>query len=305
MKVAVVGSGAVGGFYGSLLARAGHDVTFVARGRHLAAIREHGLRVRGPYADFVTRAPATDETLSVGPVDLVLFAVKTYDNDSALPLLSPLVGAGTVVLTLQNGVDSPDQVAAVVGKGPVVAGAAYIATSIVEPGVIEQTGTYRRIAFGEMFAREPGLSARVARLDAVFREADIQSEPAADGRVPIWEKFIYLAPFAGITGASRQPIGVVRDDAAARRQLFAGFREVAAVAAAEGVPIGHDLLARIEAYVDGVPGSMRSSLLIDLLNGRRTEVEALQGSVVRRAAQLGVPVPVMETLYAVLRIAGR
>ncbi|HEX7085200.1 MAG TPA: 2-dehydropantoate 2-reductase [Vicinamibacterales bacterium] len=305
MRVAVVGSGAVGGYYGALLARAGHAVTFVARGRHLAAIREHGLRVRGPYADFVARAPATDDTQGIGPVDLVLFAVKTYDNDSALPLLPPLVGPETIVLPLQNGVDSPEQAAAVVGKAPVLAGAAYIATSIVEPGVIEQTGTYRRIAFGEVFARQPALSERVARLDAVFREADIQSEPAADGRVPLWEKFVYLAPFAGITGASRQPIGVVREDAAARRQLFAGFREVAALAAAEGIPIAGDLLTRIEGYVDGVPASMRSSLLIDLLNGRRIEVEALQGSVVRRAAQLGVPVPVMETLYAVLRIAGR
>lgn len=305
MKIAVVGSGAVGGYYGALLARAGHDVVFVARGRHLEAIRSRGLRVRGPWADFVAQAAATDDTRSIGPVDLVLFAVKTYDIDTALPLVPPLVGTGSIVLTLQNGVDSPEQTAAVAGRDAVIAGAAYIATSLVEPGVIEQTGTYRRIAFGEIFAPQPDLSARVARLDAVFREADIESEPAPDGRVPIWEKFVYLAPFAGMTGAARQPVGVVREDVAARRQLFAGFREVAALAAAEHVPVAADLMARIERYVDGVPGTMRSSLLIDLLNGRRTEVEALQGSVVRRAAHLGLPVPVMETLYAILRVAGR
>ena len=305
MKIAVVGSGAVGGYYGALLARAGHDVVFVARGRHLEAIRSQGLRVRGPWADFVAQAAATDDTRSIGPVDLVLFAVKTYDIDTALPLVTPLVGTDSIVLTLQNGVDSPEQTAAVAGRDAVIAGAAYIATSLVEPGVIEQTGTYRRIAFGEIFAPQPDLSARVARLDAVFREADIESEPAPDGRVPIWEKFVYLAPFAGMTGAARQPVGVVREDVAARRQLFAGFREVAALAAAEHVPVAADLMARIERYVDGVPGTMRSSLLIDLLNGRRTEVEALQGSVVRRAAHLGLPVPVMETLYAILRVAGR
>jgi 2-dehydropantoate 2-reductase len=305
MTIAVLGSGAVGGYYGALLARAGHDVVFVARGRHLEAIRSHGLRVRGPWADFVAHAKATDDTRSIGPVDLVLFAVKTYDIDTALPLLTPLVGPGSIVLTLQNGVDSPEQAAAVAGRDAVIAGAAYIATSVVEPGVIEQTGTYRRIAFGEIFTPHPDLSPRVARLDAVFREAGIESEPAPDGRVPLWEKFVYLAPFAGMTGAARQPVGVVREDVAARRQLFAGFREVAALAAAERVPVAPDLMERIERYVDGVPGTMRSSLLIDLLNGRRTEVEALQGSVVRRAAHLGVPVPVMETLYAILRVAGR
>jgi 2-dehydropantoate 2-reductase len=305
MRIAVIGSGAVGGYYGALLARAGHDVTFIARGAHLEAIRGGGLRVRGPLGAFAVSAPAYAETDSLGPVDLALLAVKTYDNDTALPLLPPLVGEQTTVLTLQNGVDSPDQTAAVVGARAVVGGAAYIATAVVEPGVIEQTGTYRRIRFGEVFAPGPSTSERVMRLHEVFEAADIQSEPAADGRVPLWEKFVYLAPFAGLTGASRQPVGVVRDDAAARRQLFAAFREVAAVARAEGVPIAGDTIERIAAYLDEVPATMRSSLLIDLTQGKRIEVEALQGSVVRRAAHLGVPVPVMETLYAVLRIAGR
>ena len=305
MRIAVIGSGAVGGYYGALLARAGHDVTFIARGTHLEAIRAGGLRVRGPLGAFAVSAPAYADTARLGPVDLALLADKTYDNDTALPLLPPLVGEQTTVLTLQNGVDSPDQTAAVVGARAVVGGAAYIATAVVEPGVIEQTGTYRRIRFGEVVAPGPATSERVMRLHEVFEGADIQSEPSADGRVPLGEKFVYLAPFAGLTGASRQPVGVVRDDAAARRQLFAAVREVAAVARAEGVPIAEDTLERIAAYVDEVPATMRSSLLIDLTQGKRIEVEALQGSVVRRAAHLGVPVPVMETLYAVLRIAGR
>ncbi len=305
MRVAVIGSGAVGGYYGALLARAGHDVTFIARGAHLEAMCAAGLRVRGPLDDFVVHAPARADTAALGPVDLAMFAVKTYDNGTALPLLPPVVGDQTIVLTLQNGVDSPEQAAAVVGERAVLGGAAYIATAVAEPGVIVQTGTYRRIAFGEVFAPGAEISARVTRLHEAFEAAGIQSEPAADGRVPLWEKFVYLAPFAGMTGAARQPVGVVRDDVAGRRQLFAGFREVAAVARAEGVPIADDILDRIAAYVDGVPATMRSSLLIDLSQGKPTEVDALQGAVVRRAAQLGVPVPVMETLYAVVRIAAR
>jgi 2-dehydropantoate 2-reductase len=213
------------------------------------------------------------------------------------------VGDGTVVLTLQNGVDSPDDVAAVLGREPVIGGAAYIATAVAAPGAIEQTGTYRRIAFGEVFEHAGAITPRVARLHELFAGAGIESEPAPDGRVPLWEKFAYLAPFAGMTGAARQPVGVIRGEPAARAQLIAAFREVEALARAEGVPVAADLLQRGLAYVDGVPASMRSSLLIDLLQGRRIEVEALQGAVVRRAAARGLAVPVMATLYGVLRAA--
>ncbi|MBK5296465.1 MAG: ketopantoate reductase family protein [Vicinamibacteria bacterium] len=303
MKIAVLGSGAVGGYYGALLARAGHEVVFIARSAHRDAIRSHGLWVRGPLGEWQVRARAEHDTAVVGRVDLVLFAVKTYDNDTALPLLDPMVGESTIVLTMQNGVDSPEAVAAVVGRGPVVGGAAYIATALSAPGVIDQTGTYRRIAFGEVFDPAGAITPRVATLHDAFAAADIQSEPAADGRVPLWEKFIYLAPFAGMTGAARQPVGVIRSDPAARAQLVAAFAEVHALALAEGVPVAADLLDRVLTYVDGVPATMRSSLLIDLSQGKRIEVEALQGAVVRRAAIRGVPVPVMTTLYAVLRAA--
>ena len=303
MRIAVVGSGAVGGYYGALLVRAGHDVVFIARGAHRDAIRRSGLRIRSPLGDWTALAPAEDDARVVGPCDLVLFAVKTYDNASALPLLGPLVGPGTVVLTLQNGVESPDAVADVVGRDRVLGGPTYIATALVEPGVIQQTGDYRRIAFGEVFEHAGTLTDRVRALDAVFTAAGIQSEPAADGRVPLWEKFAYLVPFAGMTGAARQPVGVIRADPVARAQLIAAFSEVEALARAEGITVAADLLQRSLRYVDGVPASMRSSLLIDLSQGKRIEVEALQGAVVRRAAVHGLPVPVMTTLYGVLRAA--
>jgi 2-dehydropantoate 2-reductase len=303
MRIAVVGAGAVGGYFGAFLARAGHDVRFIARGAHGEAIRSQGLTVRGPLGEFIVRAPVSESTVGGGPVELVLHAVKSYDNATALPLLPPLVGDRTAVLTLQNGVDAPDEASAIVGRAAVLGGAAYIATSIVAPGVIEQTGTYRRIVFGEVFSPSSSVSDRAQAIEQAMKAADIEAEARPDARVPLWEKFVYLAPFAGVTGASRQPVGVVRATPESRRLLFNAFAEVDRVGRAEGVPLPVDLLERIATYVDDAPASMRSSLLIDLAKGKRIEVEALQGSVVRRAARVGVAVPIMDTLYAVLRAA--
>ena len=155
MKIAILGSGAVGGYYGGRLALAGHDVIFVARGAHLAAIRERGLEVKSAaLGDFVARARAEEDTSKVGPVDLVLYAVKTYDNPTALPLLTPMLGESTVVLTVQNGVDSAGEVAAVAGEARTLGGTTYIATALEAPGLIVQTGTHRRIVFGEAFGED-------------------------------------------------------------------------------------------------------------------------------------------------------
>jgi 2-dehydropantoate 2-reductase len=306
MKIAILGSGAVGGYYGAHLSRAGHDVTFIARGAHLAAIRERGLEIKSPaLGDFVARARAEEDTSRVGPVDLVLFAVKTYDNPTALPLLRPLLGASTAVLSVQNGVDSPGEVAQVAGEARTLGGTTYIATALESPGLIVQTGTHRRIVFGEAFGALPNVSERVTRIHEAFRAADIQSEAVGDGRVPIWEKFVFLAALAGFTGAARLPIGPVWGDAFTKAQFLAACREIEAVARAEGIPVAADVVNRIVPYVDAIPGSMRSSLLIDLQQGKRIEVEALQGTVVRRAAKLGVPTPIMSTLYSVLKLHGQ
>jgi 2-dehydropantoate 2-reductase len=279
MRFAILGSGAVGGYHGAKLARAGHDVTFIARGAHLAAIREKGLEVRSPMlGDFTVRARAEQDTAKVGPVDVVIVAVKAYDNPTALPLVTPMIGPRTMVLTLQNGVDSAVEVAS-----------------------LEQTGTHRRIVFGEVFGSLPRVSDRVREIHDALTGADIVSEPVADGRVPIWEKFIFLVTLAGFTGAARLPIGPLWSDPAIRARFLDGCREVERLARSEGVPVAEDVIDRISTYVDGIPGSMRSSLLIDLSQGKRTEVEALQGSVVRRAARAGIPVPITATLYAVLK----
>lgn len=302
MRFAILGSGAVGGFYGAKLARAGHDVTFIARGAHLAAIREKGLEVRSPaLGDFTVHARAEHDTAKVGVVDVVLVAVKAYDNDTALPMITPMVGPDTTVVTVQNGVDSTSEVAALVGEGAVVGGTTYIATALAAPGLIEQTGTHRRIAFGEVFGTLPRMTPRVQAIHEALSGADIQSDPVEDGRVPIWEKFIFLVALAGFTGATRLPIGPVWADPFIRAQFLEASREVDRLAHAEGVNVAPDRVDRIQAYVEGIPGTMRSSLLIDLAQGKKIEVEALLGSVVRRAARLGVPVPIMSTLYAVLK----
>jgi len=302
MRFAILGSGAVGGYYGARLARAGHDVTFLARGAHLAAIREHGLAVRSPaLGDFTVRAPAEEDPARIGVVDVVLVAVKAYDNDTALPLIAPMLGEETTILTLQNGVDSVAELAKRYGERAIIGGTTYVATALAGPGVIEQTGTHRRIVMGEVFGEPPRLSERVRAIGEALATADIQVETVEDGRVPIWEKFIMLVSIAAFTGAARLPIGPLWADADIRERLLEGCREIEAVARAEGVPVAADMIDRIRTYIGNIPPTMRSSLLIDLSMGKRTEVEALQGAVVRRAARAGVAVPVIATLYAVLK----
>ena len=232
----------------------------------------------------------------------MIFAVKAYDNQAALPMIAPMLGPSTAILTLQNGVDSVAEIAALYGESAVIGGTTYIATSIAAPGVIEQNGTHRRVDLRR------GLRQSAAHCRSVFSaireamaEADIQAEAVGDGRVPIWEKFIFLVTLAGFTGASRLPIGPLWADEQIRGQFLAGCREVEQVARAEGVPVAADTVDRIAGYVGNIPGTMRSSLLIDLSQGKRIEVEALQGSVVRRAARAGVPAPITSTLYAVLK----
>jgi len=302
MRFAILGSGAVGGYFGAKLANSGQDVTFIARGAHLEAIRAQGLQVRSArLGDFVVRAPAESDPARIGVVDVVILAVKAYDNDTALPMLPPLVGPDTVVLTLQNGVDSVDQVAAVVGESRVLAGTTYVATALESPGLIVQTGVHRSIIFGEAFGDRREVSPRVQAIADVLAPADIEVTAVADGRVPVWDKFVYLAPFSGFTGAARLPIGEIWKFPHVREMFYAASREVAAIAAAEGVRISADRFQTLTQYMDNIPATTRSSLLIDLEFGKRIEVEALQGAAVRRAQKHGIPVPIISTLYALLK----
>ena len=304
MKFAVIGAGAVGGFYGALLSKAGHDVAFVARGAHREAMLAHGLKIlSAPEAvgDMAVHCRVESDPAKIGPVDVVILAVKTYSNAETLPTLAPLFGPHTSILTLQNGVDSAEQLAAVFGEEKVIGGATYIAAGIEAPGVIRHLGTLRRIVFGEYFNPGEALSPRVAALEPVFTGANIQTEAVPDIRLRLWEKFIYLAPMAAFTGASRLPIGPVWDDPFIREMYLSAVDEVERVARASGIPVPPGVRNRITDYTAAAPKTMRSSLLIDLSKGKKIEVEALQGSVVRRGQAVGVPTPIMSALYAVLK----
>ena len=302
MRFAILGSGAVGGYFGAKLARSGQQVTFIARGAHLDAIREKGLEIRSAkLGDFTVRAPAERDTAKVGPVDVVIVAVKAYDNTAALPMITPMIGADTVVLTLQNGVDSVDQIAAIAGERHVLGGTTYVATALEAPGLIVQTGVHRSIIFGEVFGDRSRISPRVQAIAEVMAAADIQVTPVADARVPIWDKFVYLAAFSGFTGASRLAIGHLWQYPHVQEMFYATCREVAAIAKAEGVTISPNRFDTLREYMDNIPPTTRSSLLIDLEHGKRIEVEALQGAAVRRAQKHGIHVPLVSTLYALLK----
>ena len=302
MRFAILGSGAVGGYFGAKLARAGQDVTFIARGAHLDAIRSGGLAIQSAQlGDFVVRAPAESDTAKIGPVDVVIVSVKAYDNATALPMLTPMIGSDTAVLTLQNGVDSADDVAAVVGEPHVLGGTTYVATALERPGLIVQTGVHRSIIFGEVFGSRGRITPRVQAIADAMSAADIQTTAVPDARIPIWDKYVYLAAFSGFTGASRLAIGHIWKFPHVREMFYACSREIAAIAKAEGVEISANRFETLEEYMAKLPPTTRSSLLIDLEQGKRIEVEALQGAAVRRAAKHGVPVPIVSTLYALLK----
>jgi 2-dehydropantoate 2-reductase len=302
MRIAILGSGAVGGYFGAKLAKAGQDVSFVARGAHLDAIRRQGLAIQSAsLGDFVVTATAESDTARIGSVDLVIVSVKAYDNATALPMLTPMIGPDTVVLTLQNGVDSVDEVAAIAGERHVLGGTTYVATALEAPGLIVQTGVHRSIIFGEVFGDRGRITPRVQAIADVMAAADIQVTAAPDARVPIWDKFVYLAAFSGFTGASRLAIGHIWKYPHVQEMFYAASREIAAVAKAEGVTISADRFTTLEEYMAKIPPSTRSSLLIDLEQGKRIEVEALQGAAVRRAKKHGIDVPIMSTLYALLQ----
>jgi 2-dehydropantoate 2-reductase len=301
MRFAILGSGAVGGYFGARLARSGQDVTFIARGAHLEAIRARGMQVQSSQlGDFVAHAPAESDPARIGRVDVVIVAVKAYDNDAAYPLIGPLLGPETVVLTLQNGVDNVDQLARLVGPERVLGGTTYVATALEAPGVIVQTGVHRSIIFGEVFGGR-GLTERVQAIAGVMEPADIQVRAVPDARTPLWDKFVYLVPFSGFTGAARLPIGFLWRHLQMREMFYAAAHEVAAIAAGEGVALSADRFDTLREYMDHIPPTTRSSLLIDLDQGKRIEVEALQGAALRRAARHGVPTPIVSTLYAALQ----
>jgi 2-dehydropantoate 2-reductase len=298
VRIAVVGAGGVGGYFGGRLADAGQEVFLIARGEHLDAIRREGLRVQSVAGDFEVRPPASDDPAEVGPVDYVLFCVKSYETEAAAAPLGPLLGDETAVVSLQNGVDNEDILARILGEQHVVGGVAFIFSGIAEPGVIVQTGGPRRILVGEL---DGSPSDRVERLVSTCLAAGIDAETRTDIRLALWDKLAFICAQAGMTAAVRLPIGEIREVPEAMEMFRRIVEEVRTVAAAEGVKLEEDAMDRHVAFARSLESGSFSSLHDDLVRGNRMELEALHGSVVRRASVHGLPVPACEAVYAILR----
>jgi 2-dehydropantoate 2-reductase len=300
MRIAVIGAGAMGGFFGGLLARAGEEVVFIARGAQLAALDEQGLHIRSRLVgDFNLPVRATSDPAAAGKADLVMLCVKTYDVDSAALLIPPLLGPDTIVLTLQNGVESTDRVGKVVGSGPVLCGISWVTANVESPGVVVHArGT--RVVLGELAG---GSSLRGERVRSTLERAGIDAVVDTDVRVPLWQKFITVCTAGGLSAATRLPLGSLFATTETRDLGFGLIAEVDAVARAKGIdlPDGY-ARASFEGLVQLASESPWAypSLYHDLADGRRLELDALNGAVVRLGLECGVPTPLNFAVLAAL-----
>jgi 2-dehydropantoate 2-reductase len=300
MRIAIFGTGGVGGYFGARLAAAGSDVGFIARGAHLAAMREHGLQIKSPLGDLIVPTPkASDDPAAIGPVDVVLFCVKLYDTEAAAARLQPLLGPDTAVISLQNGVDSEARIEAIIGKGHVVGGVAYISAVLDRPGVMHHLNTQAKLAYGELDGRK---TPRLERFHAACQAAGFTCEWSDDINVVIWEKFVMLAAMAAATGVTRSAIGPILADIDTRALFTDAMREVAAVAKAKGVILAPDVVERTLKFAGQLPAAMKASLAHDLDRGNRIEIEGLSGAVMRLGKEAGVPTPVHRAVYAALKL---
>ena len=298
MRIAIIGTGGVGGYYGARLAEAGGDVSFFARGKHLAAMRERGLRVLSPSGDIhLTKVNATDRPEDIGPVDVVFISVKLYDTESILPLLPPLIGPETVVISFQNGVDAVETITRAVGKRHAAGGTTYLVAAIAEPGVIKH-GALGRLVFGPLDeAQRPILQelrdlCQKAKLDVVLSDNIL---------VEIWAKFVRLTSFSGLTSVTRRPIGALQTDPDLKVLFRRAVEEAVAVARAKQVPLSPTIVDDIVTSTSTMPPESKSSMLGDLEGGRRLELPWLSGAVVRIGQEVGVPTPTHAFITAVLK----
>jgi len=298
MRIAIVGSGGVGGYFGGRLAAAGVDVAFVARGAHLEAMRARGLRITSPKGDLhLPRVIAESDPAAIGPVDIVFFAVKLYDTDSALALLPPLIRPDTIVIGFQNGVETVETLTRAVGAEHTAGGVSYVSAVIAEPGVIRHTAM-DHLLFGKPDgSRSPQLEA----LLEACRPAGFQSTLSADITVEIWTKFVRLSVFSGMTAVTRAPIGVIVNDPELLEMLKAAVRETLAVAHAKGVAVAGTIDEDVATAYKGLPPQAKASMLEDLERGRRIELPWLSGAVARIGREVGVPTPIHAFIATVLR----
>jgi len=298
MRIVMVGSGGLGGYYGGLLALTGHEVTFLARGAHLAALREKGLRVKSVHGDFhVPAVRATSDPAEAGVADLVLVCVKTPALDAAARTARAMVGPDTVVMGLQNGIDAAERIGAAVGMDRVLGAVTWIAANIEAPGVIRQVSTFRRIVLGELDGRD---TPRLRRTVEALRRMDITVESTDTIRKVMWTKFAFIAGFSGAGAVTRLEVGDYRAVPETRAMMTRLMREVEALARASAVDLDRDVVDQALAVIDDAASSMKTSMQRDVEAGRPSELESMIGVITRKGRELGVATPTADLLYAAL-----
>jgi 2-dehydropantoate 2-reductase len=299
MKIAIVGAGGVGGYFGARLAASGEDVWFVARGAHLAAMRERGLQVYSANGDVLVKpCQATDNPAKVGPVDVVIIAVKLWSTEEALHDAAPMVGPNTAVVSFQNGVIAADQIMKVYGRARTLGGVANIGAVIEQPGVIRHTGTMAQLTFGEL---DGTISRRVQTLADACARAGFAHKASDSIQQAIWEKYVFLVAASSMTALTRLPLGPIREDPDTRALMAQIMSEVAAVGRAKGVALDPDLVDKLLLRLDGLPREMVASMLGDLERGNRLELPWLAGGVAQLGKEMGVPTPANQFVYAALK----
>jgi len=299
LRIAIMGAGGIGGFYGARLAQAGHDVTFITRGEHLKALRARGLSLAGPDGDVqLPGISATDDPGTIEPVDVVLFCVKLFDTEDAARAIAPLLASGGVCITLQNGVDGPERIGAIVGKDKVMGGIAFVSAVIEAPGVIRYNSKSPSVKFGES---DGGMSERATRFRDACLGAGFGAEVVPDIRAALWHKFVGLTVNAALTALVRQPAGVIYPDPDLIALARQGFQEAADVGRALGVQLPEDIVDwQVKNHL-GFPAGMYASMYHDVARGKRLEVGSLSGLVSREGAKLGIPTPFHTMAYACLK----
>jgi 2-dehydropantoate 2-reductase len=303
MRIAIVGAGGVGGYYGGLLARAGHPVAVLARrGAHLDALRARGIEVRTPEETFVAAVEATDDPHELGQAELAIVAVKNYSLPEVVPALRLLAAGGAIIVPLLNGVDVADRLAAAgVPQASLLGGLSRISAARVGPGVVERRSPFQQIVVGELGG---GISERAERIAALLRDAGVESAGASsDITADLWRKFAFIATMAAACGLARSPIGPIRTTPMGRLLIERSVREVVAVARARGVALAADEEAGVVAVIDRVPAAMKPSFLLDLEAGGPTELDDLCGAMSRLGRQAGLETPVHDTAVAALGVA--
>jgi 2-dehydropantoate 2-reductase len=298
MKILIMGTGGVGGYYGGLLAQQGNDVSFIARGEHLKAIQQEGLRVNSIHGDFIVApANAAGDPREVGHTDLILFCVKTYHTEEAAEAIRPAVGPQTAVLSLQNGVDAAERIGKVVGMEQMLAGATWLSSAVEAPGIIKQVSQFRRIVFGEL---DGSRSERIQSIYKVLKNTGIHVEISENILKVLWTKFVFISSASSFGSLTRLPMGDYRSVPQTRDRIMSLMGEVEALARAQGIELDPDVVRQSLEFMDNAAPHIKASMQLDVASGRRTELESMVGVIGRKGRELDVPTPVADFIYASL-----